>query len=67
MARTFRVGRGWSSSNDEADATDAAAVAPSKRLSIVIVVTKRVNAVWNFMMERWKEKNKNGEGESCIV
>jgi len=45
------VGRGGSSSDAKAKADD------------VIVVTKRANAVLNFMVERWKKKERERERE----
>ena len=51
--RTFRVGGGSISSKPEDDDAADDAATPSNRLSIAIVATKRANAVFTFMVDRW--------------
>jgi len=58
MARTFRVGRGGSSSDAKADDAEA---------DDIIVVTKRANAVLNFMVERWNKKERERERELLYI
>ena len=58
------MGRGGSSSDAKAEAKTEADDAEADD---VIVVTKRANAVLNFMVERWKKKERERERELYCV